>query len=346
MEQNRDKMESEREAFFASDDKTNIQVRFFQQLRESLPPTIGLAEEIADILGGSLDSAYRRIRGHTSLTFDEIELILRKHPISVDELFAKKTGKVTFTYTNLTDKSENFELYLARLVGHMEGIRGLANKYILYAAEEFPLFYSFHSAVFAEFKLFYWQRAVMNCSEYQHKKYRRGLIPSSLVDLAQKCYDCYYSIPSTEIWSDQTVLTGLRQVQHFFDLGIVDKQTALELLNEYKLAIETIERNAAVGKKTLNGKSVDFTLLSTDVTLGTNCIRVQANDLVYSYVSFNTLNSLTTTNKEFCQETEFWMKNLEQKSILISGVAERQRYRFFADMYEKVDRYIQKIQDK
>jgi hypothetical protein len=57
----------------------------------------------------------------------------------------------------------------------------------------------------------------------------------------------------------------------------------------------------------------------------------------HSYISFNTLNSLTTSNPEFCGEIEHWLKNLEKKSTLISGVAEKQRYRFFNKMYKHVD---------
>jgi hypothetical protein len=60
----------------------------------------------------------------------------------------------------------------------------------------------------------------------------------------------------------------------------------------------------------------------------------------YSYITFNTLNSLTTNNPEFCEETEHWMKNLERKSTLISGISEKQRYQFFSKMFKTLDSYI------
>lgn len=77
--------------------------------------------------------------------------------------------------------------------------------------------------------------------------------------------------------------------------------------------------------------------------LGTNCIYVKMGDTRYSYISFNTMNSLTTNNPEFCEETEHWIKNLERKSTLISGIAEKQRYQFFNVLYKHIDDCINKV---
>ena len=60
----------------------------------------------------------------------------------------------------------------------------------------------------------------------------------------------------------------------------------------------------------------------------------------YSYITFNTMNSITTNNPEFCEETEHWMKNLEKKSNLISGISEKQRYQFFSGMFKTIDEFI------
>ena len=55
------------------------------------------------------------------------------------------------------------------------------------------------------------------------------------------------------------------------------------------------------------------------------------------------MNSLTTNNTEFCEETEHWVHNLERKSNLISGVSEAQRYQFFNTMFKSIDSFIDKI---
>ncbi len=49
-----------------------IQDNFINYLKKALPPGLGLAEELADILKISIDSAYRRLRGETEFTIIEI----------------------------------------------------------------------------------------------------------------------------------------------------------------------------------------------------------------------------------------------------------------------------------
>jgi hypothetical protein len=322
--------------------ESGIQDHFITRFRQVLPPGIGMAEEMADLLEVSIDSAYRRIRGETELTLDEIYRISKHYAISIDEVFSNLSDTVTFGYTKLTDSSANFEEYLSRITNHLKIINQFPNKKIYYVAEEIPIFYSFFSPLFTEFKLFYWQRSVLNCREYQQAKFTTGLIPKKIVSIAHSCYEEYLTIPSTEVWTDLTVLTGLRQVGFYFDSGVLDKTMAVELLQEYRKTVEMVQRMAESGRKLVSDKAETFLLYSSEVVLGTNCIYAIMGDSRYSYISFNTLNSLTTSNPEFCQETEHWMRNLERKSTLISGVSEKQRYQFFSSMFRKIDEQIEK----
>jgi hypothetical protein len=193
--------------------------------------------------------------------------------------------------------------------------------------------------------LFYWQRSVLNIKDYQQQKFSFGLIPSSITDIAHEAFKEYLSIPSMEIWTIETVYTGLRQIKFYFDSGIVNKSDALELLEEYRKMIDLVQKNAENGRKNISDKTDTFQMYSSEVVLGTNCIYVVMGESKYSYISFNSMNSLTTNNPEFCEETEHWVRNLEKKSTLISGVAEKQRYQFFSSMIKKVDDYTDMVRN-
>ena len=69
--------------------KDGIQGGFFQVIKDHLPGHISLVDELADTLEVSNDSAYRRIRGETSLTFDEIAILSIKYGVSIDNLTAR-----------------------------------------------------------------------------------------------------------------------------------------------------------------------------------------------------------------------------------------------------------------
>lgn len=323
--------------------QSGVQEQFIARLRQAMPPGIGLAEELADLLEVSTDSAYRRIRGETELTIEEIYKVARKYNISMDEVFGSQSDTVTFAYTKLTDSVASFETYLNRIISSLRAISKYGNGYISYVAEEMPMFYSFYTKKLTEFKLFYWQRSVLNVPDYQKVKFSWGLLPEKLVNYAHDAFAEYLRIPSTEVWSDETVFTGLRQIKFYYESGIISKEQALELLMDYRAVLELIQKNAENGRKNISDQSETYRLYSSEVMLGTNCIYSKMGEARYSYISFNTMNSLTTSNPEFCEETEHWIKNLERKSTLISGVAEKQRYQFFSKMFRHVDELQQAI---
>jgi hypothetical protein len=320
-----------------------IYANFFKQLKLRLPPGIGMAEELADLLEISLDAAYRRIRGETEVTFSDLVRITAKHHISMDEVMERKGSTASFTYTNLTDNEDNFVSYLTRLHTQLTIINTFADRKIFYIADEVPIFYSFGYRKLTEFKLFYWQKSVLNIPKYQNEKFRWGIIPTELVDIAIKSHQEYMRIPSSEVWTEETVLTNIKQVKFYFDSGNITKDMALELLQEHRQMIEQVYRMAENGRKNISDQQENFVIYSSEVVLGTNCVYVQMGDVKYSYISFNSINSLTTTNTEFCGETENWLRNLEKKSTLISGTGDKQRYQFFNNMFKTIDTAIDTV---
>lgn len=323
-----------------------IQTHFVQKLKENLPPNVGLAEEMADILEISTDSAYRRIRGETDLSIDEVYKLTKKYNISIDSIFSNLGDTVTFAYTKLTDSAENFDKYLNRIYGHVKAIGSFSEKKITYIAEEVPLFYSFFSDKLTQFKLFYWQRSVLNVPDYQGKKFEFGVVPEHQVKLAMSALEEYKKIPSVEVWTNETIHTVLKQVEFYVDSGVFkNKNDALEIIEEIRSMAKYLEKCAETGRKEISSKEENLLLYNSEVVLGTNCIYINTGPARYAYITFNTLNSLTTNNHEFCEETEHWVKNIIKKSTLISGVAEKQRFQFFSKMYKNIDNSFERIKN-
>ena len=219
---------------------------------------------------------------------------------------------------------------------------------IIYAAEEIPIFHSFFSKELAAFKLFYWQRSVLNVPEYQSKKFDWNLIPEKQLQLANDIHKTYLQVPSSEIWTDDTINTTIKQIEYYFESGTFkEKEDAIKVLQELKKMMQSINDFAEHETKSDSKKSSSsaFSLYNSDLVIGTNCIHITVNGSVYSYISFNTLNSLTTGNQQFCEEIEHWTKNLIKKSTLISGIAEKQRFQFFSKAYKAIDNSIERIKN-
>ena len=54
---------------------------------------------------------------------------------------------------------------------------------------------------------------------------------------------------------------------------------------------------------------------------------------------------MSTGNKNYVDETQIWLDNLIKKSVLLSGISEKQRYQFFKKIMNPVDRLIRKIEE-
>lgn len=322
-----------------------IQQVFLQKLKEVLPANISLADEIAEVLNVSIDSAYRRLRGDTDLSIDEVYKLAKKYNISLDGIFSNLNDTVTFAYTKLIDSSENFEKYLGRIYNHLKLLNSFEDKRLLYVAEELPIFYSFFGKRLIDFKLFYWQRSVLNVAEYQGRKFEFGFVPDHLIKLANSCMEEYKTIPSLEIWTDETIFTAIRQTEFYWNSGVFkNKQDVLDIFEDVRQMVNYLEQCAENGRKNISDKEETFHLYASDVVLGTNCIYVLSGNARYAYISFNSFNSLTTNNSEFCDETDHWIKNLVKKSTLISGVAEKQRFQFFHKVRSNIDLCVKRIE--
>jgi hypothetical protein len=182
--------------------------------------------------------------------------------------------------------------------------------------------------------------------DYQGKKFQFGIIPKHQIDLAMSSLKVYQSIPSVEVWTHETIHTVLKQVEFYVDSGVfLQKQDALEIIEEIKKMAQYLEQCAETGRKEISSQHENLLLYNSDVVLGTNCIYINTGAANYAYITFNTLNSLTTNNHEFCEETDHWVKNIIKKSILISGVAEKQRFQFFSKMYKNIDNCFERIKN-
>jgi len=94
--------------------------KFLDLAKQKLNPNVSMADEIALLLNMSKDSAYRRLRGETDFTFDEIGMLSQKFNISLDSLLEIDDKNVTFNYRALDHQDFSFENYLKSILEDLE----------------------------------------------------------------------------------------------------------------------------------------------------------------------------------------------------------------------------------
>ena len=325
-----------------------MQINFLNKIKELTPDAYSYIDELADLLKISQDSVYRRIRGNTALSINEVAVICKHYHISFD-LFTQSKDNATFSYNVMQDE-EGFVNYLSSILDAMIKTIEPKNKQVTYAAIDIPIFYHFKFPELGAFKMFYWMKTVNNVSSLQDKKFDINLISPELREMGRHIYEIFVKTPCVEIWSDQTVNSLVKQIEFFYDSGnFKNKEDALLICNQAREEIEMIKKQAELCSKDFSrSRSYEnsFSLYYSDIEIGSNTIFVEREDTKLVFITFNTFNALVTPNTKFIKQIEIWIANLIKKSTLISGVSQKLRYQFFQRAFGKIDKLYDKIDNE
>jgi hypothetical protein len=321
------------------------QQKFIDRIKQAMPSGHSLVDELSELLELSNDSAYRRIRGETPFTLEEIIKICSTFRISFDSFCAGDSGSVSFEYTMLSNDQSGMIKYLQQILTDMKAIDHASEKEIIYAAEDIPIFHLFRFPELAAFKFFYWMKSVMNVSELEGKKYDAALISKEIFETGKQILEIYKRIPSTEIWSDRTISSIIKEIDFYHEAGFFGKkEDGQRLCDVLSDALDSIQIQAErTTKADVAGFDGNFILYDSDIELGNNYILVNISGIKRTYVRHYTFSNMVTTNSAFCNETEQWMKSIMKKSTLISGVSEKQRNRYFIKAQEQVEKLKQRF---
>ena len=328
--------------------KNKLQQEFLLKIKETMPENVSFIDEIAETLEISNDSAYRRLRGETALTINEVSKLCTTYNISFD-MFTQNNENISFTYSTLHNANE-FVQYLQAILSDMKQIEKSDNNKIIYAAVDIPIFHHFNFPELSAFKMYYWMKAVVGVEEFNNKKFSTEIINEDIANIGKEIYKTYTNIPSIEIWTTETINSLIKQIEFFWESGnFLTNKDALVICKQAKQEIVLLEKQAEVSNKLMDDISCEkskFTLYYSDIEIGNNCIYTQRADLKSVYLSVHTFNKLLTVNQKFVIQTEAWLDNLISKSILISGVAEKNRYQFFKKANDKIDKLIKRISEE
>lgn len=314
----------------------NVQSTFLEQVKRRLPPNVSFADEIAEILKISRDSAYRRIRGETVLSLDEAKVLCNQYGVSLDVLLGTSSEIVPFRHQVINNTPEAFERWLRSLFDNLQTIASFpAEKEIVFCAKDVPVFHYFHYPELSAFKMYFWMKSVLSYPNLQSEKFKPSLISGEYLTLGRKIADMYSKIPSIELWSDETTNVTLKQIEFYYESGFfTSPDDAHRLLDQYAQLLQGVREKAANGFK---NPEVPFKLYENEILIADNNVLFRMGEKKAVYVIHNITEILMTTNEAFCKQTEYFINNLQNRSIMISTTGEKERNKFFNRMLEKIN---------
>jgi hypothetical protein len=323
-------------------DPNNIQQSFFQQIKNLLPSHLSLANEVADLLNISMDSAYRRIRGETTLSFEEIQKLCSNYHISVDQMLHLKSDAFLFNgrITNASDFT--FENWLETVVKHLEMIKGFKPCHLSYLAKEVPFMYYFLIPEIAAFKSFFFMKSILHYEEWKAAKFSVNDDYSRFLPIWKRISDAFSEIPSTEIWNVENITSTLHQIEFYRVTNVLKSDSDANcLLDKIEELLAHIEKQAEFGVKLRYGQNptlagVPYKMFVNELIMGDNMQLVLIGNTQLTYINHSIINFITTHDTTFNASMKSTYETICQKSTLISEVNEKDRLMFFNRLKAKV----------
>jgi hypothetical protein len=321
---------------------SDIQNQIFQKINDQLPAHIALVDEIADVLEISTDSAYRRIRGEKQLSIHEVQKLCEKYQFSVDDLTNASINTITFRTNFVDEKDYSFHNYLNSILSSMQALALYEDAEAIFVLNEINHLQLMQVPEIWNFKAFYWQKSNMGFSEFKDKVFSLSFSDSESEKITSQIIVIYANSKSIEFTTEESLVSLLRQIQFYYEAGFFEnKNDAIILCDKLTELVNHLKVQAEMGfkfpfGKPPAGKEGNFELYVNDILLTDEIILAKAGNIVTTYLINNDANLLQTFNKSFYAYNYHWCKNLMQKSTLISGIAEKERNKFFIKLHEKI----------
>jgi len=325
----------------------NIQESLLNHIKEKLADNLSLVHEVSEVLGISYDSTYRRLRNEKALTLEEAFLLCKHFNCSLDAIMERECNYLTFQHFYVGPGAFDKEQWLDFIYKRLLVVSQAKEKQIIYAAKDPPIFQYFQFPEIAAFKFFFWEKTLFNVHSQEGKLFSLKAISADVIDKCRKISALALQIPTIEIWNEDTFRIFMRQVEYYWVSGYFESEKDLiDLMTSIEVWLAHNQKQAELGYKFLYGHQAQgiansYTLYENEIVLNDNTIFLTEDGQNSTFITYNVLGLLASSNSGFCENISNFHKTLISKSNLISQVAEKERNRFFNKLHKVVDHFKQ-----
>ena len=318
---------------------SDVQERLFRELKIRQAGSRPLAEELAELLEVSTDSAYRRIRGEKALSLEELQRICVRYGISADSLLGLGQEGFTFNGALMRHEDFRFDVYLQSIIKQVKYMSSFREKKMYFLCKDIPIFYHYLNREIAAFKHYVWMKGIFNAPELIGKKFSLDRYPEELYALGKQSLEFYNTIDSVEIWNIESINSTMRQVDYYHDAGLFENEKdVVRIYEAFEHLIHHLDRQAAGGHKLdSEGRPAGrLEMYLNEMIIGDNSILAELDGVRLSFIVHTVINPMLTRDHRFCDNMYDSMQSLMKRSTLISSVSERERARFFAHLKKRI----------
>lgn len=321
-----------------------FQVKFLERLAEKVGKKADVVNELAELLNRKKDGIYRRFKGETILSINELYEIVRHYKISINELLDEEVGHYLFSFDLSPQRMDIYNDYFKGLKADLEQFMTADHRHVYYAAQNLPLFPHMYFPRLTFFKFFIYGLTAWDIPESKDRKFSFDGMDEQFEMVSKLVAHQYSKIDSTELWTLTILDDTLNQIEFLNEIGqFSNSEDAILICDELLNMVNHMRKMAEYGKKFAPGEEPNeedgqFELFFNEVA-ATNTTVVASNEI--GKILFSALchpSFLKTTNQQICDQIEQWLKELISHSTCISVHGNRWRSRYFNRLPKKIER--------
>jgi hypothetical protein len=321
-----------------------MQKLLFEIIKQKTSRNLNLIDVTGEILNIKTDSVYRRIRGETELTITELYKLCSHFDISMDAIFNYQPNSIMVRYSPLdTNNIDNYYKYIEDLASLLENVAKSGSKEIIIMSQDIATVHFYSYLELTLFRIYICFKSFGNF-QLTYDKFVETLNLEKLLASYKKITEAYQQIPSSEIWTRNTIQPFLYLLDYYSASNCFEnKDTVNIIINQLIDLLENIEDHTEKGEKKYMGQSVPFSMYLSPIDFMNNYMIIKRDGANIVSIKLHIINSVFASDPAFCLEVEKLIEDIICKSLLLSRTSARERFRFFKKLQDDLIEAKQKM---
>lgn len=322
---------------------------FILEIRQKIPKHNATADILADLLGLTKGSIYKKINGEVNFSIAETLQLAAHFNISIDAFLHQQSNKVIFDYPVLNEESNEPFRFLMGIYHDLEKLKKATHFRILYATNEIPVFYYLFFPELTAFKSWVWHRTTWKTASSEFVFSENGqawiqhLIENQKFQLLRKSLmHSVLTTPSLEFYPVHLLDNTISQIKLMYDLGEITPDFVHTLREQIDQICHWWYRASLHGRKPLeqenNGSAsgAPIQIYFNEIMYTNNVILAEADGVKQLYITIDNPNFIASTDERMTRHMTGWFEKLKNKSVSLNDGGDKQRKYFFNELQKRL----------
>ena len=318
----------------------NFQRVFLTRLQSRFRSRSEMVHSLGKTLNVGRDAIYRRLRGDTALTADELMTIAGEYQVPVEERRREEVPALYYhagVHTITSDES-----YFENIRAQTKHMVDLPNVWVNYATPELPIFYELATPLLRAFKIYVFGTTTWGLKKWRNTLFTPDLISPKTHALVDDILADTARIPGRELWTIGILDVTLRQISYMANLHRFAFEKHLhQLFDELETVVDHLEQMAGTGKRFPFGEtpaahSPDFYVYHNELSITNNAVLIRSDTKDFLFSTLINPNYVTTEDPRIIQAVDDWFQSLTSNANALNAAAGKYSQQYFSRLRRQV----------